>query len=233
MNSLGFDTLIINTHPYSDESIKLLIDIFTPLDVRNFVFLHEFDQLNDPLSVALDSARSFEQRISPLLPRGVRAKALMSVRFSTDISVTPELRRLCTSRKVNSLFVSLPIFTNPDDNEFATALNRLLYRSKTDPIFSSFETVCETAPTKFCDKLLEINSCAFAFDINYLFRTDNHELVSKLTDRNLRILPCISHDPSCYAGIEQTARHFIDTCGRQLYYKLCLQMNRSVSRAGL
>ena len=233
MNSLGFDTLILNARPYTDESIKLLVDIFAPLDIRNFVFLHEFDQQLDPLSVALDSARSFEERISLQLPRGVRAKALMSVKFSTEIAVTSELRRLCPSRKVNSLFVSLPIFLSPSDNDLATALNRLLYRSKIDPIFSSFETICETSPKQFSDKLLAINSCSFAFDINYLFRADNHELAAMLADRNVHILPCISHDPSCYAGIAESAQYFIDTHGKQLYYKLCSQINRSVLHAGL
>ena len=233
MNSLGFDTLIINAHPYSDESIKLLLEIFAPLDVRNFVFLHEFDQMIDPLSVALNSARSFEQRISPLLPRGVRTRALMSIKFSNETLITPELHRLCPSRKVNSLFVSLPIFPDTDDNDFATALNRLLYRSKIYPILSSFESIRETSPKQFSDKLLTINSCGFAFDINYLFKLDNLELTNMLAARNVSILPCISHDPSCYAGIADSAQYFIDTLGKQLYYKLCSQMNRSVLRVGL
>lgn len=233
MNSLGFDTLVINARPYTDESIKLLVDIFSPLDIRNFVFLHEFDQMIDPLSVTLNSARSFEQRISPLFPRGVRVKALMSIKLSNDTVVTSDLHRLCPSRKVNSLFVSLPIFPKIDDNDFATMLNRLLYRSKIDPIFSSFETVCETTPKQFKGKLLAINSCSFAFDINYLFRVDNYELANILTNYNVHILPCISHDPSCYAGISESAQHFIDTHGKQIYYKLCSQINRSVSRAGL
>lgn len=233
MNSLGFDTLVVNARPYTDQAINMLIDIFSPLDVKYFIFIHDFDPVTDSLPLAIDSARKFEQHLSQSLPRGVHGKALLSVRFSNETVITPQIRRLCVSHKVSSLFVSLPLFIDPADNDFAVALNRLLYRSAINPIFNSFDTVIETAPEQFSHKLLEINSCSFAFDINYLLRLDNHKLSSLLAARNVSILPCISHDPSCYVGIAKDAQLFIDTFGKQLYYKLCSQINKCVFRAGL
>ena len=233
MYSLGFDTLIINSHHYDDESIDRLVEIFSPLDVRHFVFLHDFDPLVDPLALSVDSARSFQSRVSARLPRGLHAKAFFTLKFTKDIVITPEILRLCISRSDNSLFVSLPMFPNTNDNDFAVSLNRLIYRSKIRPVFSSFESVRDTAERSFSDRLLTINSCSFAFDINYLFKPQNHDLASFITYNNVQILPCISHDPSCYAGIINSAQHYVDTYGKQAYYKLCSQINKCASNLGL
>lgn len=233
MKSLGFDTLIINTRPYTERSVDMLMDIFYPLDLRHFIFLHEFDPLIDSLPSALDSAKLFQERVNAGLPRGARAKALMSLKFSNETVITPELHRLCVSRKVNSLFVSLPMFPDPSDNDFAASLNRILYRSGIDPIFNSFESICQTAPKQFCNKLLAINSCAFVFDINYLFRPDTRELSEQLAYHGTQILPCVSHDPSSYVGIAKDAELFTSRNGKQLYYKLCSQINRCATRNNL
>lgn len=233
MYSLGFDTLIINSRPYDDESIDRLVEIFSPLDVRRFVFLHDFDPHVDPLALSVDSARSFQSRVSARLPRGIHAKAFFTLKFTKDTVITPEILRLCISRGGNSLFVSLPMFPDTSDNDFAVSLNRLIYRSKMRPVFSSFESVRDTSQRSFSDKLLAINSCKFALDINYLLRPDNHDLASFIIHNNVQILPCISHDPSCYAGIQNAAQHYVDTYGKQEYYKLCSQINKCISDLGL
>jgi hypothetical protein len=58
-------------------------------------------------------------------------------------------------------------------------------------------------------------------------------LASFITYNKVQLLPSISHDPSCYAGIINSAQHYVDTYGKQAYYKLCSQINKCASNLGL
>lgn len=230
--SIGFDTLIVNNRAYAEDDLLALFELFVPLGVKNFVFLFEFD-------LAATSFLRVEQKISPLkellsriTPRGVHSAVRLSLVFDKGVSFNSALPKLYTSRTKKSLFVSLPIFPQTDDNAFATDLNRLIYRSGSFPVFTSFQNITETASSDFSFKLLSTPS-GFGFDLNYLLRTDHPDLTRTLIDSNVFILPFISHELSNYVGIVNEISYFKETTGKNEYYKICSQINRCSVKAGL
>lgn len=230
--SIGFDTLIVNNRAYAEDDLLALFELFVPLGVKNFVFLFEFD-------LAATSFLRVEQKISPLkellsriTPRGVHSAVRLSLVFDKGVSFNSALPKLYTSRTKKSLFVSLPIFPQTDDNAFATDLNRLIYRSGAFPIFTCFENIIRTAPSDFAHKLLATPS-GFGFDLNYLLRIDNRELARTLIASNTLVLPVISHELANYVGIVNETSCFKEVFGKNDYYKICSQINRCSIKAGL
>jgi hypothetical protein len=235
MTPIGFDTIIIDNRYTSSQSVAELIDIFLPLDIRNFIFLFAFDYSCDSVALQVDKMRKFKQRIDNCIPRGVHIKTRHTLNFDNNLVIGSDLLKLCFSKTSHQspLFVSLPMFPNLSDNDFATALNRLLYRSGVYPVFNSFENITQTTSADFFEKLVKTNSCGFTFDINYLFNPSNSDLQNKIITNNVPVLPSISHDPSSYAGIAQTVQYYAEICGKTSYYKLCSQINNSYKKIGL
>lgn len=229
---LGFDALVINNHQYSDNDLRSLFELFAPVGIRKFIFLCEFDLSRDSFMITADKISRFEARLKELSPRGVHSVVRYELQFDTGATDNASLKKLFASRTKRSIFVSLPMFPNPDDNQFATDLNKLLYRMKGFPIFSSVQNLIETSPSEFSQKLLS-TPAGFSFDINYLFRTDHKDLTEALISGNTHILPMISNRLPNYVGIEKQIEYFCESFGKKQYYQLCSQINRCVSRAGL
>lgn len=62
--SLGFDTIIVNNHDYSDSDLLLLFELFAPLDIKNFIFLFDFDLSSGVFSFHTDKLKEFKRRAS-------------------------------------------------------------------------------------------------------------------------------------------------------------------------
>lgn len=228
--SIGFDTLIANNRRYSEDELSDLFSLFVPLDVKNFIFLCEFDLVSDSFHKANEKTSLLKDRLSRTAPRGVHANVKYELIFDRGAPDNPQLSRLFASRAKRSLFVSLPMFPQVDDNSFATDLNRLIYRSNSFPIFTSFHNLVETAPLAFTSKLMTTDA-GFAFDLNYLLRTDHPTLTERLFD--VRVLPMISHDIANYVGIVNEISYFQEIFGKKQYYRLCSQINRCCTIADI
>lgn len=230
--SIGFDTLIINNRFYSEDDLSKLFELFVPLGIKNFVFLFEFDLANTNLLRVNNKISLLNELLSRITPRGVHSAVKLELIFDNGASSNSDLSRLYSSRSKRSLFVALPMFPNTDDNGFATELNRLIYRSGSFPIFTSFQNITETAPTDFTARLLSTPS-GFGFDLNYLLRTDRQKLTRTLIANNALILPIVSHELANYVGIVNEISYFKETYGKNEYYKLCSQINRCSIKAGI
>ena len=230
--SIGFDTLIINNRFYSEDDLSELFELFVPLGIKKFVFLFEFDLANTNLLRVNNKISLLNELLSRITPRGVHSAVKLELIFDNGASSNSDISKLYASRSKRSLFVALPMFPNTDDNGFATDLNRLIYRSGSFPIFTSFQNITETAPTDFTARLLSTPS-GFGFDLNYLLRTDRKELVSTLINNNSLVLPMISHELANYVGIVNEISYFKETYGKNEYYKLCSQINRCSIKAGI
>lgn len=230
--SIGFDTLIINNRFYSEDDLSELFELFVPLGIKNFVFLFEFDLANTNLLRVSNKISALEALLSTITPRGVHTTVKPELIFDSGVSSNSDISKLYASRSKRSLFVELPIFPQTDDNGFATDLNRLIYRSGSFPIFTSFQNITETAPTDFTSRLLSTPS-GFGFDLNYLLRTDRQKLTRTLIANNALILPIVSHELANYVGIVNEISYFKETYGKNEYYKLCSQINRCSIKAGI
>jgi hypothetical protein len=229
--SIGFDTLIINNRYYSEDDLSELFELFVPLGIKNFLFLFEFDLANTSFLRVNKKISLLKQLLSTLTPRGVHSSVKLELVFDSGAPFNSDLSRLYASRSGRSLFVALPIFPQTDDNVFATDLNRLLYRSGSFPIFTSFQNITETASTEFTSKLISTGA-GFGFDLNYLLRTDRPELIQNLISNNTLILPMISHQLTNYVGIVNEISYFKEIYSKNEYYKLCSQINRCSSKVG-
>jgi len=230
--SIGFDTLIINNRFYSEDDLSELFELFVPLGIKKFVFLFEFDLANTNLLRVNNKISALEALLSTITPRGVHTTVKPELIFDSGVSSNSGISKLYASRSKRSLFVELPIFPQSDDNGFATDLNRLIYRSNSFPIFTSFQNITETAPTDFTARLLSTPS-GFGFDLNYLLRTDRQKLTRTLIVNNALILPIVSHELANYVGIVNEISYFKETYGKNEYYKLCSQINRCSIKAGI
>ena len=230
--SIGFDTLIVNNRFYAEDDLSKLFELFVPLGIKNFVFLFEFDLANTNLLRVNKKITLLEDLLSRITPRGIHTTVKPELIFDSGVSSNSDISKLYASRSKKSLFVALPIFPPIDDNGFATDLNRLIYRSSSFPIFTSFHNIVETAPEDFTTRLLSTPS-GFGFDINYLLRTDRKDLTSMLINNTSLVLPMISHELANYVGIVNEVSHFKETYGKTEYYKLCSLINRCASKAGL
>lgn len=232
MLSLGFDTLIIDNIHYSDRELYELFEFFTDLDVKNFVFIHDFDFRSDNLTLTLNKFKSYSEHLTKLSPRKSHIKVCANLPLIDDSVENSDLSRLKISKKDNSIFVSIPTFQDTSDNRFATNLNKLLYRRNLFPIFTSFEYQLKSAPSDFLNKLLSVKNCGFAFDINFLFAPQTSNLHATLLSSNIHILPSVSHDLANYVGILKSAEHLISVIGKSEYYKLCSLINHASTHIG-
>ena len=232
MTLLGFDTIIVNNKFTHVSDFKDLFDFFTPLGIKNFAFLNEFDFVSDNLTFRLNESNELKKLLTDISPRGARIKTSRSISFADGMSQNSNISKLCISRKNHASFISLPIFPDTSNNGFAIELNRLIYRKNIFPVFNSFDLIIKTAPTTFCDKLLALKNVGFALDINFLLDTNNSKYLEIILDNNTHVLPSVSHDVSSYIGIVKQSESFCDILGKKNYYKLCSQINKTSSLIG-
>jgi hypothetical protein len=227
MISLGFDTMIIDNVHYSDSDLSALFDLLVPLDIKNFVFIHDFNFCVDNLSLTIDKFKSYSRHLSTISPRNTHIKVSANLPLIDNAVENPDLKRLRVSNKYNPIFVSIPIFQDFSDNRFATELNKLLYRKNLFPIFTSYEHQIKSSDSEFIYKLLQVKNCGFAIDINFLFDAKNLEFFKFLLEHNIHILPSISHSLGNYAGVLKSAEHLVSVIGKSEYYQLCSLINHT------
>lgn len=231
MFSLGFDTLIINYSAHSE--LSEIFDIFYPLGIKNFIFTHNIDLVNDSLSFAIDSSKAFKKSASSISPRGTKIKTASCVSYADELSQNPYLKKLSVCKKSAATFISLPIFPSFSDNTFSSELNKLIYRSKIFPVFNSFDRIIKTSSPEFYTKLLSVNRSAFVLDINFLTDPRNLPIINNILTNHTDILPCISCDISNYVSVSKNFEDILKTLGKTNYYRLCSLINKSSMLLGV
>ena len=106
----------------------------------------------------------------------------------------------------------------------------IIYRQKSFPVFSAFDSIMNTASKEFSLKLIKNTNVGFAFDVNYLFDPKNLNLVNELINMRTMVLPTVSHNISNYAEILKSADFFMEKIGKKEYYQLCSQIRRCASK---
>ncbi len=232
MSSLGFQTLVVNNRSYDNHSLTRLYDLFIPLGISNFVFLSDFDFTKDSFAIKASRIKSFKLEQKPCLPRRTHVDVFYHLILNEGCAFNPDFARLYTNKKYRSLFCSYPIFLKGVRHDLAKDINQMLYRAHSFVIFTNFEAVIETSVPEAYQKLFDIPNIGFGFELTYLFRADKQPLLRKLLDKGVLIIPMISHDVSNYVGIMNDAKYFMETFGKNVYNKLCLQLSRGCTKFG-
>ena len=230
LTSLGFDTIVINNRQYDDDSLCLVFDLFSGCGIRNFIFLSDFDFENDSFGIERDKIIIFKNKLSSLTDRKINFKVFFNLYVSSGFSFNKDVKRFYSVKKNRSLFAQLPLFTDLGFDLIAHDVNNLIYRQKSFPVFSSFDTVINTASEDFCKKLMNNKNMGLGFDINYIFDPSNLQLFSEILNSKTLILPMISHDISNYVGISKSAEYFMEIYGIKNYYKMCSLINKCASK---
>ena len=230
LTSLGFDTIVVNNREYDNENLCLLLDLFCKCGIKNFIFLSDFDLERNSFRLEHDKIIDFKNRISTVVPYTIHPKVFFNLYVTNGFSSNKDIKRCYSVKKNRFLFAQLPMFTDINFDLIAHDLNNLMYRQKSFPVFSSFDTILNTASDDFCKKLINNKNIGFCFDINYIFDPKNVELFSSVLNSKAFILPMISHNISNYAGILKSAEFFMGIYGNSNYHKLCSLINKCASK---
>ncbi len=230
LTSLGFDTVLIHNRRYTDDELEQLFSLFSQYDVKNFIFLCDFDFEVDAITIERQRTIDFLDRAESMAPRGVHIKAFYNVIASNGFAFNKDIKRIYANKKYRSLFVGLPLFTDNSFDAIAHDLNNLIYRQKTFSVFTCFDGVINTASQEFCQKLIKNSNVGFGFDLNYMLDPKNLPLIFDLLNSRTLLLPMISHDISNYVGVIKSAEHTMEEIGKKNYYQLCSQIHKCASR---
>ena len=230
MTSLCFDTLLVNNYFYDDEDLNSLFGVFAPHDVKNFIFLSDFDFNLHTLSLKNERNKNIQANINNIAPRGIHAKLYHNLHLDQNATLNKDIRRLIAVKKHGTIFVTLPFLNTENYNDFAYDINRLLYGSKLCPVFLDFDKFIRFSDDDISSKLLQNQNAIFAFDINYLFSPENISIVKNILLSRALIIPTVSNHISEYVATEKNINFFIDKIGKKNYALLSAQIRKSISK---
>ncbi len=231
--SLGFDTLIVNNRIYDEKSLSRMFEIFFSHDIKNYIFLSEFDFTADSFSLKTVKNKNFQSTLKTIAPRGVHTKICYNLSFVRGVSSNPDLRRIYSNRKHSSLFINLPTMLDADlYDSFAVDLNRLIYRLKAIPLCTSFDKTLETSDKEICTRLLQSPRLAFGFDLNYWLSSDNLAFAKQLSRIKPLFVPMLSNGIEAYTDIDYFYEQIMSNIGKDNYYALCTKINKCAALFG-
>jgi hypothetical protein len=222
MALLDFDSLVICNDDHNLESLKLTMDHFRELGIRNFIITMPVDLVNDPWASIKNNYKSFKDSITTIKPRGCTVSVVHNTYIVPGAAFNPILHKL-TFAKTNRLFIQIPLFL--DDSWFSPEINYFLYKQKLLPIFTRFERTLISSNKEFSTKLYKIQKGAYCVDINYMTSIDGIPHIKEGMRAGAIILPAISNNYNAYIAEEKRFAMMSDRMGRILYLKFCKYMN--------
>lgn len=230
LTSLGFDTVIINNGDYDSQSLAFLFELLSKSDIKNFVFASDFDLSQNSFSLENQKINNFKAYLKNISFRGIHNKVFYNLIFSQGATFNDEFKRLYAVKKYNSLFITLPIFTDTFYESLAADINHMIYRHKAFPVILNFDKILDTASEDFCDMLINTSHIGFGLDVNYIFDPAKLRYIDKLLCKGSMIIPTICHHMSNYVGIMNEAESFMENIGKRKYYQLCAQIRRCAAK---
>lgn len=230
--SLGFDTLLISYDRLHFSEFKDLVEYFFGLGIKNFIFIFDYNPNLDSISLVAEKFSNLKSYSSKFCFRGMKIKCAFNLNICQGAAFNDSLSRIFANRNNKTIFLSLPIFTDTVYDSFALDINHLLYKKRAFPIFTFFDANIETSGRDFCKKFISNPRIGISLDINYIYSPKNHDIVSEILKSNCFILPSVSGDISNYAGTAATIECFIDSYGKNDYFKLCSLINRCSDKVG-
>ena len=224
--SLGFDTLLISYDRLHFSAFKDLVEYFFELGIKDFIFIFDYIPTLDSISLFSRKFANLKSYCSDFRFRGMKIKCAFNLNICQGAAFNDSISRIFANKNNKTIFLSLPIFTDTVYDSFARDINHLLYKEHAFPIFTFFDANIETSGRDFCKKFILNSNIGISLDINYIFSPKNHDIVSEILKSNCFILPSVSAEISNYAGVAASIEYFLDSCGKNNYFKLCSLINR-------
>jgi len=228
MTSLCFDTILVTNHSYGD-NLSQLFHTFVPHDIKNFIFISEFDFKLHTLSLKNEKIKTFEKNIKNSSPRGISCKLYHNLILDENATFNKDIHRLIAVRKNGTLFVTLPFLNSENYSIFAHDINRLLYNPKIFPVFLDFDKFMSFSDKEISDKLLKNQNAVFTFDINYLFAPENRDVIEMILSSQSLIVPTVSNHISKYVATEENLNFFINNIGKKNYSSFSSLIRKTLS----
>ncbi len=232
MTSLGFDTVIVSNRMYDSDSISALFDTLSKHDIRNFIFISDFDLATNSFAIETEKIKKFEAMLSNLAPRGIHTKVVYNLLFSKGVVYNQSFRRLYALKKHSSVFIEPPVMTEDIYADIAQDINYMLYRKKCKPLLTRFDVSLELSDNKVCEHFMNCPSFCFGFDANYIFSLDKYSLISNIVKNKTLFIPMIAKDISAYEDLSFYAENLKAKLGKNDYYKFCTCINKCASFFG-
>ena len=128
MTSLGFDTVLVNNRIYDEDGILQLFNTLSVYDVRNFIFLSNFDITVNSFSLESEKIKGFKAFLSKLAPRGIHTYVYYNTFFDKGLVHNKDFNRLYALKKKSSLFINMPLLSKAVYEELAADINYMMYR---------------------------------------------------------------------------------------------------------
>lgn len=233
MTSLGFDTVLVNNRIYDEDSILQLFNTLSVHDVRNFIFLSDFDITVNSFSLEFEKIKSFKAFLSKLAPRGVHTYVYYNTFFDKGLVHNKDFNRLYALKKKSSLFINMPLLSKAVYEELAADINYMLYRKSARPLCTGFDLNLETSDMSVCEHLLACKGLSFGFELNYIFSKDKRPLLAEIVKNKTFFIPTITRPVIEYKDIIHSAEEVLNDIGKRDYYQLCASINRCASTFGV
>ena len=225
ISSLGFDTVIIS-YQRNNFNFVQIFELLHNLGVKNIILIFDYDPLVDSIAIFKDRFKNLKNYLKSTHSR-IKIKCAFNLHLSSGIAFNDSISRLYADKQSKTLFVTLPIFTSTNYEPIALDINHLLYKKSVFTVFTSFEKIVETSSLDFCLKFINNPRIGLCVDINYLLDPQKHNIFKSIIKSNSFVLPSFSNNAANYAGIASSADYTIEHYGKECYYHLCSQINKS------
>lgn len=233
MTSLGFDTVLVNNRIYDDDGILQLFNTLSVYDVRNFIFLSDFDITVNSFSLESEKIKGFKAFLSKLAPRGIHTYVYYNTFFDKGLVHNKDFNRLYALKKKSSLFINMPLLSKAVYEELAADINYMLYRKNAHPLCTGFDMNLETSDSSVCEHLLSCKGFSFGFELNYIFSKDKRSFLDEIVKNKTFFIPTITRPIVEYTDILHNAEETLKYIGKRDYYQICASINRCASMFGI
>ena len=225
----------------SDEkdSVGVLSYMMQELKIRSLCMMPEYDSGRESVSMFLLRRRRSANRLQEAIEAHWNTDELPvpQIKLSAAVYLTRGLYEIKNLSKLNLpllhgsyLPIRMPIAGYKDWMDYE--LNRLLFRSKFQLLFTSFELCAIWYPKDILEKLLRIQNAAYQFNYKSLSDAGICDVIGQLIDRKATILlgtgidcidRCYSYDLSYYLDCAKSYFSAID-------YRFLMKNNQKTYR---
>ncbi len=225
MPLLSFNSLVICNGDHNLSSLKDTLKYFSSIGIQKFIITHDIDLTVSSTADVFNNYKHFQKSIRSIKPYGIKLQLVPNIHLSQGVAKNPCLNKL-TLTNSNKIFIQTPIFIdgtwlNPD-------INYLMYRQNLHPVFTCFERNLISCKHEFSNQLYKTQNATFCIDINYMTAINTESRIRQGLERNITIIPAITHDLSSYYSVINRFSLLSERFSKNTYSRFCMYLNRNV-----
>ena len=221
---IDFDYLILSNQIYDDNELKDTLAFFSNLGVKRFIVSYLVDLSCQSFRRAQNSVKALQYKLSSICPRGVTVHVQPALSFEKDAVKNPAVSSFAFGNRM--ILCQMPLQCVSHSNEWMDEnLHYLIRKLNLRPIFISFEQFLRLNNKETVDHLLHASGLSFAPDLNYMTASESLSFMERSIIQNISIFPSVSHDLSCYRGVEKAFLLLKKRMGDERYIQFCRNLH--------